>query len=237
MTTGRTIQEMLGLRAPPIAIAFLAAPPAGLPRWQGPAVPAGCAFWKEAQKGQSFYTVPADHYNCAVGAYTHTLDLPPERGDQLNQTVGLMVETGYIEMAEVPGIPRLTQSPAAIAYAPAEAACFEPDVVLIVANPSQAMLVYEAALRAGAGSTLTNLMGRPSCAILPFTAESASTAMSLGCTGNRLYAGLRDDELYVAIPGQKWADFKARLAEVCGANDRMKQFYVANQARILRDYP
>jgi uncharacterized protein (DUF169 family) len=232
MADSQSVQELLGLRASPVAIAYLAQPPAGLPAWSGSAMPAGCAFWQQAQRGEAFYTVPADHYNCAVGAYTHALDLPPEHDDQLNQTISLMVENGYIEMKEVPGIPRLAQAPAAIAYAPAEGATFEPDVILMVVNPSQAMLVYEAGLRAGAASTLTNLMGRPSCAVLPFTVESASMAMSLGCAGNRLYAGLGDDELYVAIPGQKWSDFKARLAEVCGSNDRMKQFYVANQARI-----
>ena len=232
MADSQNVQELLGLRAPPVAIAYLAQPPAGLPAWSGSSMPAGCAFWQQAQEGEAFYTVPADHYNCAVGAYTHAIDLPPERDNQLNETIGLMVEKGYIEMAEVPGIPRLAQAPAAIAYAPAEVATFEPDVILMVVNPSQAMLVYEAGLRLGVGSTLTNLMGRPTCSVLPFAVESARIAMSLGCAGNRLYAGLREDELYVAIPGRKWPDFKTTLAEVVSSNDRMEQFYVANQARI-----
>jgi uncharacterized protein (DUF169 family) len=233
MTTGRTIQELLGLRAPPVAIAFLAAPPAGLPRWQGPTVPAGCAFWKEAQKGQAFYTVPADHFNCAVGAYTHAMDLPPERGEQLNESIGLMVENGYIELAEVPGIPRLNQAPAAVAYAVADATAFAPDVVLLTANPAQAMLIYEAALRAKAGSAETNLIGRPSCGVLPLTMSSHQAGVSLGCAGNRLYAGLRDDELYVTIPGAKWEEFKARLSEIVEANGRMSAYYRRHQAQTL----
>ena len=231
MADSENVQELLALRVPPVAIGYLGEPPAGLPAWRGSAMPAGCAFWQQAQQGEAFYTVPADHYNCAVGAYTQGLDLPPEREDQLNQTIGLMVENGYIDMAEVPAISRLAQPPAAIAYAPAEQATFEPDVILMVANPSQAMLVYEAGLRAGAAPNLTRLMGRPSCAVLPFTLEGASIAVSLGCAGNRLYTGLRDDELYVAIPGKKWSDFKASLVGVCRANARMEQFYVANQER------
>jgi uncharacterized protein (DUF169 family) len=101
-----------------------------------------------------------------------------------------------------------------------------------VANPSQAMLIYEASLRSGAGSPLTNLMGRPSCAVLPLTASAGGAAMSLGCAGNRLYAGLQDDELYVAIPGDKWDAFQASLREIVAANARMREYYVGKQASL-----
>lgn len=232
MTQALDVQRLLGLRVPPIAIAFLSEPPTGLQRWAGPDQPAGCAFWQRAQAGESFYTVPADHYNCAVGAYTHAIDLPPERAVELNATIGLMVENGYIEMAEVPGIPRLDRQPAAVAYGPADAAGFAPDLVLLALNPAQAMLVYEAALRAGAGAAVTNLLGRPSCAVLPLTMSSGQAGVSLGCAGNRLYAGLREDELYVTVPGPRWDDFKARLAEIVGVNQRMGRYYREHEAEI-----
>jgi uncharacterized protein (DUF169 family) len=223
---------MLGLRVPPIAIAFLSAPPAGIPAWQGAAQPAGCAFWRRAQEGEAFYTVASDHFNCAVGAYTHAIDLPPERAGELNETIGLMVESGYIEMAEVPGIPRLERAPAAVAYGPADSPAFTPDVVLLTANPAQAMLVYEAALRAGVAAAPANLLGRPSCAVLPLALSSHSANVSLGCTGNRLYTGLQENELYIAIPGAGWDDFKTRLAEVAGANARMGEHYREHEASL-----
>lgn len=225
-------KELLGLRAAPVAIAFLDTPPAGISRWQKTAKPAGCAFWQEAQSGASFYTVAADHFHCAVGAYTHAIDLPPERAGQLDATISLMAESEYLEVAEVPGIPRLGRAPAVVAYGPAAAPGFEPDVVLLTATPAQAMLIYEAALRAGAGNALTNLLGRPSCAVLPFTVAGQSAAVSLGCAGNRTYTGLRDDELYVAIPGSKWQDFRLRLAEIVGANQRMSAYYVEHEAAV-----
>jgi uncharacterized protein (DUF169 family) len=143
-----------------------------------------------------------------------------------------MVESGYIEMAEVPGIPRLGQTPRFVAYGPADAAVFAPDVVLITATPAQSMLIYEASLRAGAGSPLTNVLGRPSCAVLPLTQSTGTAAMSLGCAGNRLYAGLQNDELYVAIPGPRWADFKARLGEILAANERMGRYYETHAADV-----
>src|SRR5688572_8079303 len=100
MSYAAQVTETLGLRAKPIAIGFLDAPPAGVSAWNGGAVAAGCAFWAKAWAGQSFYTVPSDHYNCAVGSYTHSIPLPAERASELEATIGFMVENKYLAMAE-----------------------------------------------------------------------------------------------------------------------------------------
>jgi uncharacterized protein (DUF169 family) len=144
-----------------------------------------------------------------------------------------MVESGYLERDEVPGIPRLPETPAYTAYGPADADAFTPDVVLLAATPAQSMLIYEAALRAGAGVALTNLLGRPSCAVLPLTLSTDTAAISLACSGNRIYTGLQNDELYVSIPGAKWQAFKDALSQILAANARMSQFYEANKARAV----
>ena len=226
------IQDVLGLSAPPIAIGFSSEPPAGLGRWQGGAVPAGCVFWREAMKGRAFYTVPADHYNCAVGAYTHSLSLPAERGTQLEDTVKFMVLKEYLRMEEVPGIPTLEKAPAYISYAPIDAASFRHDLVLIAAKPSAAMLIYETALRAGAGSALSNTLGRPACAVLPLASKTGLASLSLGCMGNRTFTGLPDEELYVCIPSHHWAGVLAKLTEIGKANAEMRQFYTNHKAQF-----
>ena len=82
----------------------------------GGGVPAGCSFWREAMDGRTFYTVPADHYNCAVGAYTHNIPLPANRNTALNDTIGFMVDSGYLQMAEVPMIPVLPKTPQYVVY-------------------------------------------------------------------------------------------------------------------------
>jgi uncharacterized protein (DUF169 family) len=220
-----SIQRALGLRVPPVAIGFFDEPPPGVPRRAGEQAPAGCAFWQEAQQGRSFYTEPADHYNCAVGAFTHSIELPPERADELQNTVSFMVENEYLSMAEVPGIPRLENAPRAVAYGPADAPGFEADAILVNARPEQAMLLYEACLKAGAGNPMTNTTGRPSCAVLPFTLSEGNAAMSLGCRGNRLYAGLREDELYVAIPAAYWPSVAEHLEAILRADDAMSGYY------------
>ena len=232
MEHATSLQEILGLAAPPIAIGFSDQPPAGLERWQGGAVPAGCVFWREAMKGRAFYTAPADHYNCAVGAYTHAISLPAERGSQLEDTVKFMALKGYLRMEEVPGIPTLEKSPAYISYAPIEDASFRHDLVLIAAKPSAAMLIYETALRSGAGGALANALGRPACAVLPLAAKTGAASLSLGCIGNRTFTGLPDDELYVCIPSGHWAKMLSSLTEIGKANSEMQQHYRNHKAQF-----
>ena len=225
MSKASGLEEILGLSKPPIAIGFFASPPAGIPRWEGEPVAAGCIFWEKAMHGKSFHTVPSDHYDCAVGSYTHKIALPPERVHELNDTIGFMVENNYVATSEVPGIPTLDRSPGAVAYGPVDHAGFKPDLVLIAAKPAQAMLIYEAAIKAGAGSALTNALGRPACAVLPLTTKNGQMSISLGCKGNRTFTGLPDEEMYVAIPGDKWEAVVAKLTETHEANLAMEKYY------------
>lgn len=180
--------------------------------------------------GRAFYTEPSQHYNCAVGSYTHAIPLPAERAAQLNDTIGFMVSSGYLEMAEVPGIPALPSTPKYVAYAPAASADFPAAVVIAAAKPAQAMLLYEAALRAGAGSALTNVLGRPGCAVVPLAISTGLASLSFGCKGNRTFTGLGDDEMYVAIPGAKWPAVEAALDAIEVANHSMAAHYQSQAA-------
>jgi uncharacterized protein (DUF169 family) len=223
------VKEILGLRRLPIKIAFLDAPPADLPRWSGGPVPAGCAFWDQAMDGKSFYTLPADHWNCAIGSHTHKIGLPAERAGELDATISFMVETRYLDPAEIPGIPTLERPPAAVAYAPASSDAFAPDVVLLAASPAQTTIIYEAALKAGVAATATSALSRPSCAVLPLAAKTQMIALSFGCRGNRTYTALGDDEMYLAFPGARWDDFLDRVMEVQRSNLTLGNYYQAQR--------
>jgi uncharacterized protein (DUF169 family) len=226
------VQEILGLRRTPIKIGFLDGLPAALPRWSGGPVAAGCVFWDRAMEGKSFYTLPADHWNCAVGSHTHKIALPAERASELGATVGFMVETRYLDAAEVPGIPTLDKAPGAVAYAPAGSDAFKADVVLLAATPVQLTLVYEAALKAGISKGAAEATSRPSCAILPAAAKSEIVALSFGCRGNRTFTKIGDDEMYIAVPGSKWDEFVERLIEVQRSNLTMGNYYQAQSAKF-----
>src|SRR5579863_5615464 len=133
----------LGLGRRPVAVAFLDAEPSGTPKFSG-TEPAGCSFWRLAAAGRTFYTVPADHFNCAVGAYTHNIQLPPDRVQETEATLSLMFNLGYFRPEEVPGIPRLPTEPVAIAFAPLGDTPFMPSVVIFTVRNSPAMLLNEA---------------------------------------------------------------------------------------------
>lgn len=219
----------LALDRRPVAVTFLDAEPAGVPKFSG-AEPAGCSFWRLAAAGRAFYTLPADHFNCAVGAYTHNVQLPPDRVHETEAMLGMMFNLGYVRPEEIPGIPRLPKEPAAIVFAPLGDAPVEPSVVLFACRNSAAMLLNEASLRAGASSPLP-LLGRPSCMALP-AALAQGTVTTLGCIGNRVYTGLNADELYIVVPGAKLGAVSEALGIIAGANAALEEFARGRQAAL-----
>jgi uncharacterized protein (DUF169 family) len=195
--------------------------------------PSGCSFWRLASEGKTFYTVPSDHYNCPVGAYTHNIDLPAERAQELNGVLGMMFGAGYIKPEEIPGIPRLPQTPKAIAYAPLSDSPLPPDVVLFACRASAAMLLHEAAQRAGATAQVPTL-GRPTCVAIPVAVTKGATA-ELGCIGNRTYTGIADDELYVAIPGAKLDAVSESLDTILSANSAVGDYAKGRREQLATE--
>ena len=117
MTPATQLEDFLGLKTPPIAVTFLATPPAGVPRVDA-AGPSSCSYWKRAADGQTFYTEAADQVNCPIGAYTHGVDMPPATQQELQEVVTTMVGLGYIRLAEVPNIPKRDKPFGVAVYAP-----------------------------------------------------------------------------------------------------------------------
>ncbi len=226
------VREILGLRRLPIKIGFLDGLPAQLPRWAGGQVAAGCVFWDAAMDGKSFYTIAADHWNCAVGSHIHGISLPADRASELDATFEFMVETRYTDAAEVAGIPTVEREPKAIAYAPAGSDAFPADVILLAATPGALALIHDAARRAGIAGEGTASIDRPSCAILPAAAGSGSVALSFGCKSNRVFTKIGDEEAYVAIPARGWDAFFDKLLQVQRANLTMGTYFQAHAAKF-----
>ncbi len=224
----RLFQDLLGISTAPVALAFRPSAPAGIPHVER-AGPSGCSYWKCAAEGQSFYTEATDHYNCPIGAYTHGVDLPAERMQELQGVLGTMFSLGYLRQEEVPGIPRRQGTFGVAVYAPLASASFEPDVVLVVGNARQVMLLAEAAQAAGA-STGAGLMGRPTCAAIPQAMQTGHGIASLGCIGNRIYTDLADDELYFALPGKYLEAVAEKLATIVEANRQLESYHRAKLA-------
>jgi len=205
----------------PVAITFLEETPSNVTKFEG-TQPSGCSYWRLAAEGRTFYTVPENHFNCAVGAFTHNITLSAEREKETEQTLTLMFDLGYVKQEEVPQIPRLAKGPKAIVYAPLGEAQGEPDVVLFAVKPAGAMLLQEAANRAGVGSGAPAL-GRPTCMALPASLQHGAIT-SLGCIGNRVYTGLGEDELYVVLRGKDLAAVVEALKTIGSANMALHEY-------------
>lgn len=233
MTDYRRLEQQfsaaLGLPRRPVAIAVRDTPPSGVSKFSG-TEPSGCSFWRLAAEGRTFYTVPSDHYNCAIGSYTHNIALPPERAKELDETLGFMTGIGYVRMEEVPGIPRLPKTPAAIVYAPLGDTPVDPDVVLFWGPAAKVMLLQEAATRAGVAAQL-NTLGRPTCMAIP-AAMALGMVASTGCVGNRVYTGAEEGELYAAIPGKDLAKVADQAHTISSANAKLLEYHQQRRQQL-----
>jgi uncharacterized protein (DUF169 family) len=216
------LAERLGLARRPVAVAFRDAPPPGVAKFAG-TEPSACSFWRLAMKGRAFYTVPEDLHNCAIGSYTHNVPLPPQRAQELEQTLTFMTGLGYLRMEEVAGIPRLPRTPGVVVYAPLGETPVDPDVVVFVGRPGRVMLLQEAALRAGAGGRAP-LLGRPTCMALPLALAEGAVA-STGCIGNRTYTDVGEDEMYVVVPGKDLPRVAEELPRIAAANSALSDYH------------
>ena len=224
----RRLTDVLSLSRRPVAVAFRESPPAGVSKLSG-TQPSGCSFWRLAAGGHVFYTVPSDHYNCPVGSYTHNIPLPPEREAELTGTLGLMVNIGYIKMEEVPGVPRLPQTPAVAVYAPLSQTPVPPDTVVVAGTPAKLMLLHEAATRAQ--RNVQPLLGRPTCMAIP-AALTGGVASSLGCIGNRVYTGVADDQFYTVVAGSDLDVIVTELDTIVAANAQLAEYHQGRRATL-----
>src|SRR5262249_13976965 len=135
------LTSRLRLERRPVAVSYRAQESAA--PFQG-TQPSGCSFWRLASAGASLKTQAADHYNCPIGSYTHGISLPAERAAELEGTLGLMVQIGYLKMEEVPGVFKLDAPPSAVSYAPLGEVTSTPDVVIVSGTPHQLTLLTEA---------------------------------------------------------------------------------------------
>ncbi|MYB00251.1 hypothetical protein F4X90_11325 [Candidatus Poribacteria bacterium] len=224
------IQQLLNLETPPVAVTFHDTQPNSISRVEK-AEASGCTYWRRAAEGKTFYTEASDHYNCPIGCYTHNVELPSAQMEELENTLGLMGELGYIAMEEVPGIPRQENSFKSAVYAPLADAFETPDVVIISGTPRQMMLLAEAATAAGIG-TENGVMGRPTCAVVPAVIQGGRSVSSLGCIGNRVYTALSDDDFYFAFPGEHVDVLVEKLETIVSANRALEEYHQQRQAGI-----
>lgn len=213
----------LGLSTPPVALARVAEPPAGVAR-EGLA-PSACTFWRKAETGVFFADTGA-HYGCSVGAMVMGFDLVPDVATDLQATIGTMGSLGYLEEAEPPKIPALKPGHQGMLYGPLAEFPIEPDLVVMWLTPSQAMFYAEAA---GSARWSTDgpgrILGRPACSALAAAQIAGDSTLSLGCIGMRTFTEVSDDRLLAAVSGSHIEALAGDLAETLNVNATMRDVY------------
>lgn len=198
-------------------------PPADFTPNVAVAPPSGCVFWQQAAR-QILITLPRDRRFCAIGIYTHNLEMTPAEQADLRDALELFAGIGYLLPEEIPGIPVLAERPSSVLDAPLAAAPVAPDVVLLLVQPNQALLLAEACQAADRGAV--SAIGRPACALVPMVRASGRAAMSLGCCGARTYVDLLGPGIAVwALPGSRIDEDADRIESQRRAHTKLARFH------------
>jgi uncharacterized protein (DUF169 family) len=218
----QTIQESLSLRVDPVAVCLTDEPPAGVPSPTKP-VAAGCVFWEQGAES-ACVTSPKDHANCTVGMHTHHMPLDTASQENLNDSLKVFGDLGYVLPDDIPAIPVLEQEAKHVVYAPLASTPLPPSVVLLFASARQSLAIAEAVGQVEPGSPPA--LGRPACGVIPQAVNTGKAALSLGCCGARAYIDvLTDDFALWALPGAKIAEYAARIKVLAKANTILTQFH------------
>jgi uncharacterized protein (DUF169 family) len=217
-----SLTRNLRLAQPPISLSFTDSVPSSLPAHAGRA-PAGCQFWRDAAN-ISFATSSSDHALCAVGSYTHNLDLSPAEQSELQESLTVFGSLGYVTADDLPLIPVLNHRPKHVIYASLAESPLPPKVVLLFCGASQALIVSEAVQQVE--RRIPPVFGRPACAAIPQVAHTGFAALSLGCCGARAYVDtFAPDLVLCALPGADLAAYVERIATLASANDVLSRFH------------
>jgi len=216
------LTEALALTQPPVAVCLSDRVPEGVPLWSG-AAPAGCRFWQEAGS-RVFATSAADHERCAIGQYTHGLDMSAAAQTDLQDALKVFADLTYVRPEDLAAIPVLQVKARYVIYGPLSETPLAPDVVLLLVQASQTLILSEASQQVEGG--LPPAMGRPACAVIPQSRNTGRSALSLGCCGARAYLDvLTDEKALYAVPGSSLAAFADRVKALASANTGLSKFH------------
>ncbi|GAB7015585.1 DUF169 domain-containing protein [Methanogenium cariaci] len=201
---GNELKELLGLKGSPVAVKLVknkADIPAGYDKV--PEKSRHCQFVQDARlTGTKGYATKEEHM-CKGGAGVMGIEPIPEsvaKGNTYHKLGNFKTAEGALDT--VNAIPKSKGSYYASLYSPLETAEFEPDVVVIVATPRQALRLSQAYLHEKGGRVSSDYSGIQSlCAdAVVAVRERGVPNMTLGCNGSRKFSGIAEEEVILGIP-------------------------------------
>jgi uncharacterized protein (DUF169 family) len=201
----RELKERLGLKKSPVAIKFILREediPEGIEKIDENI--RHCEMVQKAAQGEMFYAT-AEEQMCKGGAAAIGLMEAPEKikTGEFYQSLGRFSSLGSAKRT-MESIPKIDPMMKAIIYAPLEKVNFNPDVIVVISNPAQAMRLAQAMVYTRGGRVEASFSGIQSvCADAvagPFVNNTAN--FTLGCSGSRQFAGIKEDEVIVGMNGE-----------------------------------
>jgi len=166
-----------------------------------------CEMIQKASHGDIFYST-ANEQMCKGGSSTLGLEETPKKiaSGEFYYELGRFISLDSAKNT-LDSIPKIDFQSYGILYSPLEKAVFIPDVVVIIANPAQAMRISQAIVYELQGRVETDFSGIQSvCADAvaePFINKRPN--ITLGCSGSRQYADIKDEELIIGLNSESLA--------------------------------
>ena len=201
----RELKDKLGLDKSPVAIKFILREediPEGIKKIDENI--RHCEMVQKAAHGETFYATNEEQM-CKGGASALGLMETPEKikTGEFYQSLGRFSSLGSAKRT-MESIPKIDPMMKAIIYAPLENAKFDPDVIVIISKPAQAMKLAQALVYTSGGRVEADFSGIQSiCADAvagPFLRGTAN--ITLGCSGSRQYADIKEEEVIVGLNGE-----------------------------------
>lgn len=202
----KAFKDKLDLKQSPVAIKFILREedlPEGIPQLDG-AIRHCEMVQKASQEGVSFYAT-AENQQCKGGAAALGVVEAPQKvkTGEMYYSLGRFKSLGSGKRT-LDAIPKIDLESYALVYAPLEDADFQPDIIVIITNPKNAMILSQAIVYTQGGRVHADFAGIQSvCADAvagPFTRKEPN--ITLGCSGSRKAAKIKDDEVIVGLMGE-----------------------------------
>jgi len=206
----KELKELLGLKGSPVAVKLVKS---------AHEIPEGyskisekkrhCEFVQDARLTGNKGYATSDEHLCKGGAGVMGIEPLPASvasGKMYHQLGNYETLEGAQET--IAAIPKSSENYYASIYSPLESAEYEPDVIVLVITPKQALRVSQAYLRAKGGRISSDYSGIQSlCAdAVVAVKERGVPNMTLGCSGSRKYAKVADEEVVIGIPPKNFVD-------------------------------
>lgn len=203
------IKDKLGLNKSPVAIKFVLREkhlPEGVSKIEDNI--RHCQMVQKASEGDMFYATFKEQM-CKGGSAALGLQEPLEKAEtgEFYMSLGRFSSIGSAKRT-VDAIPKIDPIMYALVYAPLEKASFDPDVILVICNPAQALKLAQALIYTSGGRIEADFSGIQSiCADVvagPFLRGTPN--FTLGCSGSRQYADIKEDEVIVGLNRENIGD-------------------------------